>query len=169
MKKTSHNNVIQLFAVSMMFVLVVFNNTGCKKSIIINNTTNIYNPIDINIVLEIQTEYEADSIIQDTVIVTEKVTLLKIDTITSNSAVIAGTVEGSSVYSKFEYGVCWGPTSNPTIANNHSAPLQFSQSENFKIEIRDLEANTRYYVRPYIYNSNQYYYGKDSKDFTTNH
>lgn len=167
MKKTSHNNVILLLGLSVLFAFTAFSVTGCIKPEPYVIEIFIHDTIDINIVLN--TIIETDSISHDTVIVKETVELIKFDTITSNSAIIEGVVEGSSTYSEFAYGVCWGINSYPTVENNHSEPNQFSQSDRFIIEMRDLRANTKYYVRPYIYKSNQYYYGKDSKDFTTNH
>ncbi|MBR1513368.1 MAG: hypothetical protein IJ622_03650 [Bacteroidales bacterium] len=109
-----------------------------------------------------------DTIVQDTVVIQSKVTLLGLSELTRTSAIVEGVVEGSCNQAHFAYGICWGTSPNPTIENYHCDSIRFIQSKHFEITIVDLTPNTKYYVRPFLVASNEYIYGEKSDSFTTN-
>lgn len=108
----------------------------------------------------------ADTIVHDTVVIKSKVTLTDIE-LSNTAATIKGVVEGAVGQADFAYGICWSVSPNPTLENNYSNPIQFEKPDRFEITISNLKVNTKYYVRPYILQSNQYYYGDISGEFTT--
>jgi uncharacterized protein (TIGR02145 family) len=64
-------------------------------------------------------------------------------------------------------GICWGTSSNPTIAGNTT--IEGAGSGSFTSNITGLEPGTKYYARPYASITNDVFYGSDvaftTKDF----
>ena len=159
--------IILVFA--LLIFLTLFISTSCIKQdtfeVVITDTITITNEVTINI--DIESIYGIDTITHDSVVVKEKISLIRLTNITSNSASVEGVVEGSSSHSAFDYGVCWGESPLPTIYNYHCNPIQFQHSEQFTIFMGNLNGNTTYYVRPYLIKSNDVFYGEGSVSFKT--
>ena len=135
--------------------------TSCYKD-------NLHVESEVTVNIHFNASVSTDTIVQDMVVVQSKVTLLGVSELTPTSAIVKGVVEGASSQADFAYGICWGTTPNPTIENCYSDPIRFVQSKQFEINIEDLTANTKYYVRPFLVTSNGYIYGEKSDSFTTN-
>lgn len=157
MKKTSW-----LPAVILIGILC----TSCYKEVHIESHSESSSSVTVNI--HFDASVGTDTIVQDTVVILSKVTLLGLSELTRTSAIVEGVVEGSSNQADFAYGICWGTSPNPTIENYHCDPIRFVQSKHFEITLVDLTANTKYYVRPFLFKSNDYIYGEKSDSFTTN-
>ena len=142
-------------------ILTMFVATSCFKQ---EQSQTMY----VGFYYDLSSSVDVDTIVQDTVVIQSKVSLLSIESSISG-AIIKGVVEGSSSMTDFAYGVSWGVSPNPTIENNYSEPIRFEKPDRFEITISNLRANTRYYIRPYILKSNQYSYGDKSDEFTTGH
>lgn len=145
-------------------ILTVFIIPSCVKEYIVIPGTSAEAFAGVIILSSV----EMDTIVQDTVVVQSKVSLISIEP-SNSGATIKGVVEGAVGLTDFAYGVCWGVSPNPTIENNYSHPIRFEKPDRFEITISNLKANTRYYIRPYILKSNQYFYGEKSGEFTTSY
>ncbi|GBC61093.1 hypothetical protein DENIS_2053 [Desulfonema ishimotonii] len=77
--------------------------------------------------------------------------------VTSGSAVLGGNVTDQGGSAVTERGVCWGTSSDPTIANSKKA--MGSGIGTFSDTITGLKPNTSYYVRAYATNSAGTAYG----------
>ena len=152
MKKTSWLPIV---------ILIGFMCISCNKDVYVES----YSGVTVN--LNFDASVSTDTIVQDTVVIQSKVTLLGLSDLTRTSAMVEGVVEGSINQADFAYGICWGTSPNPTIENYHCDPICFVQSKHFEITILDLTANTKYYVRPFLFKANAYIYGEESDSFTT--
>lgn len=74
-----------------------------------------------------------------------KISEAEVTNITSNSALVTGHVEVSGVEVS-EVGLCWATTQNPTIENQS---VKASSKQGVTYTIRNLSAETTYYVRLY--------------------
>lgn len=81
-----------------------------------------------------------------TVITTDPVT-----NITSTSATGGGDVTNSGGADVTERGICWGTSHNPTISDSHDN--NGTGTGSYTVNMTDLTANTKYYVRAYAFNS----------------
>ena len=79
------------------------------------------------------------------------VTTDSVSSVSNGLASFSGTVTSSGGAPVTEYGVCWGTSPNPTIADNHTA-LGSGQGS-FTGTFGPLTPNTLYYVRAYATNS----------------
>jgi uncharacterized protein (TIGR02145 family) len=86
--------------------------------------------------------------------------------ITEISAVSGGNISDDGGLEIIDRGVCWGTTSNPTIAMNKTVDGDGTGS--FTSNITGLTQNTVYHVRAYATNSEGTGYGSDVS-FTTIH
>jgi len=86
--------------------------------------------------------------------------------ITEISAVSGGNISDDGGLEIIDRGVCWGTTSNPTIAMNKTVDGDGAGS--FTSNITGLTQNTVYHVRAYATNSEGTGYGSDVS-FTTIH
>jgi len=74
----------------------------------------------------------------------------EITDITKTNAVAGGSVVNDGGAAVTDSGICWSTTENPTVADNRSSCC--SGTGSFIIRIKQLSANTRYYVRAYATN-----------------
>ncbi len=81
--------------------------------------------------------------------------------ITAVSAVVSAKAETDCT----ERGVCWGKSSNPTIADFHVA--NGSGKGEYTCTLTDLEPDQKYYYRAYGFDGKRYAYAKDEKEFVT--
>ena len=81
--------------------------------------------------------------------------------ITAVSAVVSAKAEADCT----ERGVCWGKSSNPTIADFHVA--NGSGKGEYTCTLTDLEPDQKYYYRAYGFDGKRYAYAKDEKEFVT--
>ncbi len=90
--------------------------------------------------------------------------VVKMGVITRQSAKIGVTIESKGGSSITEKGICYGTTENPTVSD---AVLTASATlETTILSLKDLEANTEYYIVPYAKNGDVVTYGKQIS-FTT--
>ena len=80
----------------------------------------------------------------------------KVQDITTNSAVVTGTIYGNENKKLSEIGICYGVKDNPTISDKCSK----SSSDNINITLNELETNTTYYIRLYVKYKDEVKYGK---------
>lgn len=91
-------------------------------------------------------------------------TTVTVTSITATTAVSGGTITSDGGAAITAKGVCWGSTSNPTIAN--SKTTDGTGSASFVSNITGLSASTTYHLRAYATNSSGTAYGNDVT-FTT--
>jgi len=92
------------------------------------------------------------------------VTTNSVINITQNSAVCGGEVTSQGSSEVTSRGVCWSLSKNPDISDDHTTDgLGFGK---FTSNLKDLTANTPYYVRAYATNNTGTAYG-DQVSFTT--
>jgi uncharacterized protein (TIGR02145 family) len=84
--------------------------------------------------------------------------------VTDNSAFTGGDIISNGGDPISAKGVCYGTSTNPTLANNFTS--NGTGSESFISALTDLSANTTYYVKAYATNAAGTAYG-DEKSFTT--
>jgi uncharacterized protein (TIGR02145 family) len=82
-----------------------------------------------------------------------------ISSITQTTAIGGGNVTAPGGTVVTARGVCWGTSSNPTIANNFTT--NGSGAGAYTSNLSGLTANTTYYVRAYATNSNGTTYGNE--------
>ena len=83
-----------------------------------------------------------------------------------NEATCGGRITDFGGNTITERGVCWSTSTNPTIANSHSASTD--NTENFSVRLTNLTAKTTYHVRAYVKTeSEEFYYGQDVQFQTT--
>ncbi len=90
-----------------------------------------------------------------------KIEAIKTADINFTSVKISGTIvlKGTIVLTR---GLCYSTTANPTINDNKTTEV----SDNFKAQIPNLTANTKYFVKTYVVNKNGTYYS-DEVNFST--
>lgn len=152
--------IVLLFVAVLASILF----TSCGKS---DSDSHSESESSVTLGITFNADVSMDTIVQDTIVIQAKVTLLGLSELTDTSVIIEGAVEGPSNQANFAYGICWGTIPNPTVSNYHCEPIQFAQSQRFGIIVRDLMANTKYYVRPFILKSNEFIYGEVVDTFTT--
>ena len=81
--------------------------------------------------------------------------------ITAISAVVNAVAKANCT----ERGVCWGKSSNPTIADFHVA--NGGGKGEYACTLTDLEPGQKYYYRAYGFDGKRYAYSKDEKEFVT--
>ena len=148
-------------------ILTMFVAASCYKTNYETYIYEIHTESSTTVNITFSASVNMDTIVQDTVVVQSKVSLLGLSELAQTSATVEGVVEGSSNQADFAYGICWGTSPNPTIENYHCDPIRFEQSQHFQLTIGNLTANTKYYVRPFMFKSNEYIYGAKSDSFTT--
>ncbi|MCD8413683.1 hypothetical protein [Tenacibaculum finnmarkense] len=82
-----------------------------------------------------------------------------ITNILSTSAESGGNISdngGTEIISK---GICWNKNTNPTI--NDDINIYSGENEEYKMEISNIESNTKYYVRAFATNSIGTSYGNE--------
>jgi hypothetical protein len=80
---------------------------------------------------------------------------------------LGGTITSNGNSDIIRYGVCWGLTTDPIIANNNFKEEYNNRIGNFSFNlVNDLEQNKLYYVRAYCQNSVGIQYGQ-TISFTT--
>lgn len=84
--------------------------------------------------------------------------------ITSTTASSGGTVTDEGAAPVTAYGVCWGITHSPTVADDYTT--DGSGTGSFVSDLDGLSSYTTYYVRAYATNSNGTKYGTETS-FTT--
>lgn len=82
-----------------------------------------------------------------------------------SEAIVGGDVTSDNGASVTERGVCWGTSSNPTIADNKT--ISGTGTGSFIVKLSSLEKETTYYVRAYAINNEGISYG-ETITFTTN-
>lgn len=82
-----------------------------------------------------------------------------------SEAIVGGDVTSDNGASVTERGVCWGTSSNPTIADNKT--ISGTGTGSFSVKLSSLEKETTYYVRAYAINNEGISYG-ETITFTTN-
>lgn len=87
-----------------------------------------------------------------------KISEAEVTNITSNSALVTGYVEVSGVEVS-EVGLCWATTQNPTIENQS---IKASSKQGVTYTIRNLSAETTYYVRLYAVIDGSVKYGNQN-------
>jgi len=85
--------------------------------------------------------------------------------VSTTSATSGGNVTSDGNATVTARGVCWSPTSNPTVANNKTTDGTGTGS--FTSSLTGLTANTTYYVRAYATNSMGTSYGSQVSIMTT--
>ena len=93
------------------------------------------------------------------------VTTQAVSSIAQTTATGNGNVTDDGGATVTERGVCWGTSTNPTIAGSHAAAAAGGEGA-FTADITGLSAGTHYYVRAYATNSVGTSYG-DNVEFTT--
>lgn len=84
--------------------------------------------------------------------------------ITAISAKCFATVTGDDGLGLTSKGFCWNTAGSPTLSDAHTD--EGVKLEAYSSVIAPLESNTKYYVRPYVQNTNGVFYG-EQKEFTT--
>ena len=84
--------------------------------------------------------------------------------ITATTVKCGGDVIVTQGLSLTELGMCWSTESNPTADDAHRSTTVWNQP--FVCTIRELEPETKYYLRAYALRGLEYYYGEE-KSFTT--
>lgn len=95
------------------------------------------------------------SIVQSITVTTENM-----HSITSTSIIISGHVEPYQLYQStntYNWGVCYDTTPNVSI-NNYLLP-DYTDVNDFEVELTNLTPNTQYYARAYFSNQIGTYYG----------
>lgn len=98
-------------------------------------------------------------LISEPTVITGEVTDITQTTAKGNGEV---TADGGSAVT--ERGLCWSTSHTPTIIGNHAT--SGSGTGTFSVDLDNLTANTKYYVRAYATNSEGTAYGNEV-DFTT--
>ncbi|MCP4148650.1 MAG: BACON domain-containing protein, partial [bacterium] len=97
--------------------------------------------------------------------VTPTVTTTAVTSATSTSAISGGNVTDDGGISVTARGICWGTSSNPTIAGTHT--VNGSGTGSFTGSMTSLEPGTAYYVRAYATSSAGTSYGSQAAFSTT--
>ena len=99
--------------------------------------------------------------------VSPSVTTLSASNITASSATLGGNISniGSPAYT--ERGVCYSISQNPTINNSKLVDSGSGTLGSFSVNASGLSANTTYYVRAYVTNTEGTFYGEQISFFTT--
>jgi uncharacterized protein (TIGR02145 family) len=84
---------------------------------------------------------------------------LALSSITQTTAISGGNVTSDGGTTVSERGVCWGTSTNPTIADNHTS--DGTGTGFFSSNLTELNLNTTYFVRAYIINSTGTTYGNE--------
>jgi hypothetical protein len=87
------------------------------------------------------------------------VTTTAVTGITLTAATSGGNVTSDGGSPITARGVCWGTSTNPTIAGNHTT--DGSGTGSFVSNLTGLSSNTSYFVRAYATNSSGTYYGEN--------
>jgi len=95
-----------------------------------------------------------------------KLTTNAITTFTDTTATLGGNITGEGSPPYTERGVVYATTPNPTTAKNKT-PVTGSETGDFSVNVSELTANTRYYVRAYAINSEGTIYGAQVRFTTT--
>ena len=82
-----------------------------------------------------------------------------VDSITSTSALLSGTVLHDGCSDVTERGICWSTSQNPTIADNYAS--NGDGIGTFTIHITEFTPNTIYYLRTYAINGVGTAYGNE--------
>jgi hypothetical protein len=93
-------------------------------------------------------------------------TTVSISTVTPTSAASGGNITNDGGAAVTARGVCWGTSSNPTIATNSTSDGAGTGS--FVSNLSGLAGNTLYYVRSYAVNSSGAFYGNQLTFTTSN-
>lgn len=88
----------------------------------------------------------------------------EITEITAISAKCSATVTGGDGLGLTSKGFCWNTAGSPTLSDAHTD--EGVKLEAYSSVIASLESNTKYYVRPYVQNTDSVFYG-EQKEFTT--
>jgi len=89
---------------------------------------------------------------------------LSVTEITATTAVVGGVVEISDENTIISKGVCWSTSTTPTI--DDSLVIVDVENGNFVAELKNLLANTTYFVRAYATDKNGTVYGESIGFFT---
>ena len=100
----------------------------------------------------------------DTEILLPTITTSDVTHVTETSAVSGGNVTEDGGAEVTARGVCWSTEQNPTIENHHTTDGNGTGS--YTSNLKDLNPNTKYYVRAYATNEKGTAYGEE-KSFTT--
>jgi len=94
------------------------------------------------------------------------VTTDTITNVTNTSANAQGNITDLGGVDVSNYGICWSPSSNPTLENDTTDKGSTSSTGKFTSDMTGLSKNTTYYVRAYAINSVDTSYGSEVS-FTT--
>jgi len=94
------------------------------------------------------------------------ITTNAVTTFTDATAILGGNIIGTGAPLYTEIGIVYATAQNPTTANN-KMPAIGVETGSFTVNVSDLTANTRYYVRAYAINSEETIYGTQVRFTTT--
>jgi len=91
---------------------------------------------------------------------------LDISTFDSNSATCGGTIASDNSLIVSKVGICWSLKANPTLSDSYT--LDSIGAGEFTVKIKNLNADSTYYVRTYYINNQDTVYGNQVSFKTTN-
>jgi uncharacterized protein (TIGR02145 family) len=95
------------------------------------------------------------------------ITTKSITDITSSTAIGGGIIASNGKLPILSRGVCWSFKHNPTLSDNYS--LKSGDIGSFTCEIKNLNADSTYYVKAYYINAKDTVYGNQTKFTTSNY
>lgn len=103
---------------------------------------------------------------EDFITLTPTVTTQAVTDILSTTSTGNGNTTITGGQNSTKRGVCWNTTGSPTVANDKSEEIGSFGTGAFTRPMTGLNPNITYYVKAYIYNLTNYYYGAEVS-FTT--
>lgn len=103
---------------------------------------------------------------EDFITLTPTVTTQAVTDILSTTSTGNGNTTITGGQNSTKRGVCWDTTGSPTVANDKSEEIGSFGTGAFTRPMTGLNPNITYYVKAYIYNLTNYYYGAEVS-FTT--
>ncbi|MBQ8811134.1 MAG: carboxypeptidase-like regulatory domain-containing protein, partial [Bacteroidales bacterium] len=96
------------------------------------------------------------------------VSMEPVSEVTSNSAVVAGTIKSLGDSKVSQYGFCWSSTNpSPGLSDEYNQMGDASDVKSFSAKITGLTPATKYYVRTYAVNTYGTAYSNQVETFTT--
>ncbi len=95
------------------------------------------------------------------------ITTKSITDITSSAAIGGGTISSDGKLSILSRGVCWSLKHDPTLSDNYSS--ESGDFGSFTCEIKNLNADSTYYVKAYYINAKDTVYGNQVEFITSNY
>jgi len=86
-----------------------------------------------------------------------------VDSIAYFTAQVSTSVINTGGNQITQYGHCWSTTQQPTVDDQHSSLGSLANPKTFTSNLKDLEQNTIYYIRPYFSVSNNAIYGEQQQ------